>query len=98
MIKRWAWVLLFVAGCLQTTMIVNGFTLDAEGWKQDSWILRRQAAFDLDCPQDEVTLTVLDYDFRRRVATNVGASGCDKRVRYLHVATSNFQSDWVRQN
>jgi hypothetical protein len=98
MYKYLACVVLILMSCAARTMNVNGFTLKADDWERDRWIIRQQAAFDLGCPKDELTLTVLNHDYYNATATNVGASGCDKRVRYIRVTTKSSAEEWVRQN
>lgn len=85
-------VLLVMIGCAPTLM-VNGFTLDEYQWKRDRWIVHRQATFDLDCPAGDVTLTVLNAGSVG--ATNVGAAGCTRRVRYLRLGNTE---QWIRQD
>jgi hypothetical protein len=68
--------LLLVAGC--------GPTMEQMHAK-----LRTRAAFDLDCPEDQLSLTDLDQ-------STSGAAGCGRRASYLGIC-SGFACTWVRQ-
>lgn len=93
--KLWGCVAaLVLVGCA-ATMQVNGYPLDAEEWRYNADVIRRQAAFDLSCAYQSIELTVLRVD--GDAATNVGATGCAKRTRYVR-AREAFQYVWIRQN
>jgi hypothetical protein len=93
--KYWAGLLLIVAACA-SRVVVDGFSLTEYEWSWHESIIRRQASFDLGCPEPDVKLTVLAYNGDH--ATNVGATGCDQRVRYVHLfSPGQRDGQWVRQ-
>jgi len=51
--------------------------------------LRTRAAFDLDCEEDQISVTDLDQ-------STTGASGCGRRASYLGVCSA-FACTWIRQ-
>jgi hypothetical protein len=51
--------------------------------------LRTRAAFDLDCAEDQITVTDLDQ-------STSGASGCGRRASYLGLCSA-FACTWIRQ-
>ncbi len=55
---------------------------------QRRWLeerLKRQASFDLECPEQQLTLTGLD---EYNVPRNYGVTGCGLRARYVFMADS----------
>jgi hypothetical protein len=57
---------------------------------------RPQAAFDLQCPQNQIQMTELSGDCGKKLATNydctLGVHGCGKQTTYSHVPKTNT---WV---
>ncbi len=70
---------------------IDGHTVNTSTYEPDQ--LRSIAAFDLQCPPQEVSLTVLsDY------ANDVGASGCGRQLKYVRVgATSQYVANTAAQ-
>lgn len=79
------------SGCA-TMQLVDGQKLNADLWQEDSAIVQKQAGFDLGCPPEQVTLTLVDQGGGR--ATNVGARCGDKSSRYVRVKSGT----WARQD
>lgn len=71
------------SGC--ATIQKDGFTIFEVEWEQASNAVLTRAAFDLQCPREQITLTALTQR-----AEQVGASGCGRQGVY--VATP---SGWV---
>lgn len=47
------------------------------------------ASFDLDCPKEELELTVLSTEGARKLAKQIGVNGCGQKVVYLYFASSD---------
>ena len=47
------------------------------------------AAFELDCPEEELTLTVLSADGPRELAKQIGVEGCGQRRVYVYFASTD---------
>jgi hypothetical protein len=82
--KRWAVVLLVtVSACAR---LVATARRDAES------LVRRQAAFDFDCPEPQLEIIQLDtYD----VPTTYGVSGCGHRARYVDTGWPDHPPRWI---
>jgi hypothetical protein len=53
-----------------------------------------RASFDLSCPQDELVLTTLATSGARRLASQVGVTGCGNKVVYVYfTSTDSWISD-----
>ena len=81
-----------VSGC--ATVVVDGYPLREGWWNKSSQLLKTRAAFELQCPQDQVKLTVLAEG-----GVTVGATGCGRRGVYVfsqatmgHVLNSPIES------
>jgi hypothetical protein len=51
-----------------------------------------RASFEMSCPEDELELTVLATEGARNLATQIGATGCDKKAVYVYLRASDT---WV---
>ena len=51
-----------------------------------------RASFDLSCPQDELELTVLATSGARRLASQIGVTGCGNKVVYVYFASTD---SWI---
>jgi hypothetical protein len=51
-----------------------------------------RASFDLSCPQDELELTVLSTAGARKLASQIGVSGCGKKVVYVYFSSTD---SWI---
>ena len=51
-----------------------------------------RAAFDLSCPKEELALTVLATSGARKLASQIGVTGCGNKVVYVYFASTD---SWV---
>jgi len=51
-----------------------------------------RASFDLSCPQDELELTVLATSGARRLATQIGVTGCGNKAVYVYFSSTD---SWI---
>lgn len=51
-----------------------------------------RASFDLSCPQDELELTILATSGARRLASQIGVTGCGNKVVYVYFASTD---SWI---
>lgn len=51
-----------------------------------------RSSFDLSCPHDQIELTVLATEGPRKLATQIGAAGCDQKAVYVYFASNDT---WV---
>ena len=47
------------------------------------------AAFELNCPEEELTLTVLSAEGPRELAKQIGVEGCGQRLVYVYFASTD---------
>jgi hypothetical protein len=53
-----------------------------------------RASFELSCPQDELELTVLSTEGARKLANQIGVTGCGQKVVYVYFSsTDTWTSD-----
>ena len=48
-----------------------------------------RAAFDFDCPPEELKLTVLDTEGARKLSSQIGVEGCGKKGVYVYFASTD---------
>jgi hypothetical protein len=48
-----------------------------------------RASFDLTCPEDELELKVLATEGARKLASQIGVTGCGKKAVYIYFASSD---------
>ena len=85
-----------VVGCAGTKIEVDGIRVVEALWAEVDAELRRRAAFDLECPPAEITLTLFHLADGQPV--EVGASGCDRRAVYSRPNVVGYVSgNWLRQ-
>lgn len=81
-----------LAGCAHRTpdappVVNNGFNLNPDPWLKDAQTITQRASFDLNCPADQIAVTVLAVGGNGMYfddwATQVGAAGCDQRAVYI---------------
>ena len=87
-------MLLLVGGCAAPpTMIeVNGYQLEKEPTERAFAEIKTRAAFELECPKEQLKLTVLRE--KHGSALHVGVMGCDRRgvyVRSYDRSTNSFE-------
>lgn len=93
------WLGVFVAsatlgGCANT-IVVDDLQVWESRWQQIQPELRRRAAFELPCPEQEIKLTLLathKHSFPA-VPALVGATGCGKRVTYRQQRDESWVQD-----
>jgi hypothetical protein len=51
--------------------------------------VQQRAAFDFPCPQSELTLTVLDTEGARDLASQIAVEGCGKKAVYVYIPDTN---------
>ncbi|MBW2720149.1 MAG: hypothetical protein JRD94_16850 [Deltaproteobacteria bacterium] len=51
-----------------------------------------RASFDLSCPQEELELTILATSGARRLASQIGVTGCGNKVVYVYFASTD---SWI---
>lgn len=100
-VGRVALATLLLSGC--TVVKVSGYTLSAGQWSYDEAIVKQRAAFDLQCSENQLAVTVLrtvgantTYD----TVTQVGVVGCGRRAAYLKTPEGEFvmNSGTVQRN
>jgi len=68
-------------------LVVNGYTLNPDPWLEDRQKIAQRASFDLNCPAEQLELSVLAVGGNGMWfddwATQVGAAGCDQRAVYV---------------
>ena len=53
-----------------------------------------RASFELSCPQDQLELTVLSTEGARKLASQIGVTGCGQKVVYVYFSsTDTWTSD-----
>jgi len=53
-----------------------------------------RASFELSCPQDQLELTVLSTEGARKLANQIGVTGCGQKVVYVYFSsTDTWTSD-----
>jgi len=89
---RFAWLLVVVTlGCAgMRTQVVNGTTLDQARWVNAAEKVKTSAAFEINCPRDQLELVLLDS--ASGVATKIGVTGCERRLVYVD---RNGMDQWV---
>jgi hypothetical protein len=75
-----------MSGC--AVVQVSGFTLGKGRWESDAAVIKKRAAFELQCP--ELELTVLAVYSGTITAQQVGVRGCARQVIYV-----NSVDGWV---
>ena len=74
--------LMGLSGC--ATMIMrDGFELLKENWVANEREIISRASFELSCAPDKLTLQVLADMQGANVASQVGVTGCDRKVVYV---------------
>jgi hypothetical protein len=51
-----------------------------------------RASFDLSCPEDELELSVLSTTGARKLANQIGVTGCGKKVVYVYFSSTD---SWI---
>lgn len=85
----------FVA-CGGSSIQRDGFVVEADGWQDTEDELGRRASFDLSCPRNELSLTLLDVhdDAGADMPKQVGVKGCGQRATYTREFVGSLVSGW----
>lgn len=85
----WALGTLLLSACPGPAFVVNGLAVNEAQWNADRTKISTQASAALDCPQENLRLTLLDAketylggDSTIMAATQIEASGCGRRAIY----------------
>ena len=54
-----------------------------------------RASFELSCPQDELQLTVLAIEGARKLANQIGVTGCGQKAVYVYFSSTDT---WTRDS
>lgn len=57
--------------------------------KRANTIVTQRASFDFPCHQSELTLTTLDTEGARKLASQIAVHGCDKKAVYVYYPNTN---------
>ncbi len=57
--------------------------------KHANTTVRSRAMFDFSCPEDELTLRVVDVVGARKLATQIAVYGCGKKAVYVYVSDTD---------
>lgn len=71
----------------------DGFVLGAQSWNKDERAVRSQASFAMDCPAEQLELTVLSSSNGPSVpgdARGVAVIGCGKRTSWVRLADGTW--------
>ena len=84
------------AGCAQASIQRDGFVLERDRTEELLASLSRRAAFDLQCPAQEIRCTVLAVhdDAGPDMPKQVGVVGCNKRATYTMEFISTAVGGW----
>lgn len=86
------------AGCAQASIQRDGFVLERDRTDELLASLSRRAAFDLQCPAQEIDFTILAVhdDMGPDMPKQVGVVGCNKRATYtMEYIQTGGGSSWV---
>lgn len=84
-----------VAACAKKNIIVvNGHEVYERVWERTVSDITSRATFDLGCPAEQLTVTLLEKYGRDPV--EVGVEGCGHRIRYTRPRVpGGFPGSWV---
>ena len=78
-----------LAAC--ATVQVGDLTLGKDAWAEDDAELRARAAFEMNCPKEELMLSVLSATRGSpRFAETVGVTGCQQKAVYKRVPSTGW--------
>ncbi len=87
------WPLLAATLCGCATVKVGGFTLGQGRWDSDAAVVKKRAAFEMQCPEPQLELTVLAVYSGTITAQQVGVTGCGQRLVYVN-SSSYYNDGW----
>jgi hypothetical protein len=74
------------AGCATPVLgpgqaVIDGFKVNVKQWEKWKAQVGQRASFELDCPQEDLSMTILDTT--SDMPTTVGVSGCGYRAVFI---------------
>ncbi len=78
-----ALLLLVPAVAWSKTVVVDGLEVNQKWWDQLRELVLTQGAFDLNCPKDQLTVTLMAVTYK--APNSVGLRGCAKQGRYVRI-------------
>lgn len=88
--NRLAFAALILTGCYKT-VVVSGVEISEREWTRSAEAVTARAAFDLSCPAEQLSLTLLGKVGRH--PNQIGVDGCGHRIVYVR-PDLHFQT-WV---
>ena len=74
-------------------VIVDGFAVQQKWYDSAVEDVAARAAYDLNCPRDEITLTIINSGegiWSKQMPTTIGANGCSQRGAYARTPTGAY--------
>ena len=96
LVKLCAVLAVALIGCGARPLTVDGHQIHEGYWNVAVAQVRPRAAFDLGCPAESLSFTLLRME--RREAAMIGASGCGHRGTYVRRGSSSADSrneEWL---
>ncbi len=90
--RRLLFLLPLFAACATTTLKMGRFEVSKEDWDNARERVTSRAAFEINCPAEKLSLTLLATYGREGngYPTQIGVDGCERRVVYV-----NVNGQWV---
>lgn len=82
---------LVTMGACSRHIVVDGFNVHEGRWNRERPALVQRASFDMDCPADQIEVTVLSA--RSRFVLQAAVNGCGRRAVY----DNGFDGVWVAE-
>jgi hypothetical protein len=73
------------------TVVVDGFKVKAMRWNDATATVMAQASFDLNCPKEQLTMTLVAAE--AKIPDAIGVRGCDQQTKYVRLAP--FYNKWA---
>lgn len=78
-----------VRGTLPFTIVIAVICIGCGHDKRAMKTVTSRASFDLGCPAEELELRVLSTDGARKVANQIGVTGCGKQAVYVYFSSGD---------
>ena len=91
--KLCAFVAVTLLGCGARPLTVDGHPIYEGYWNAAIAQVRPRAAFDLGCPAEALSFTLLRME--GRAAAMIGVSGCGHRGTYVRRGSSSASQEWL---
>jgi hypothetical protein len=79
----------FWRGSVSLIVVVAALCVGCGHDKRAVKTITSRASFDLSCPEDELELKVLATEGARKLASQIGVTGCGKKTVYIYFASSD---------